>query len=169
MGRVHLRRYSTPDARTVASHTFGDSELSFGETHGELDGETGRPSVQPVPSGLGSLFSFPRSISSHEGSVRVCGPRVHVQPPRFRRTWCSRKSTFRRDSGPRLGHQGQQPLLVMLSDKTWLSWVTCWKLPRQPASGGPPPLSFTGYLQDTVLGHRLTLCSFPSPQAPGQV
>ena len=154
-GRVHLRRYSAPGAGTGAAHTSGASELSFGDARGGLDGEAGRPRVQPVPSGQGSLFSFPRSIASHQGSVSVCGPRGCGQPPGFLRTWCSRKPTFRRNSGPRFDRQGRQPLLVTWPDETWPSRVTCWKPPRQPASGGPPPPQL----------HRLPAGHHAGPQA----
>lgn len=104
---------SAPDAMTEAPHTPGVSEPSCGE-HGENSMETlAGPASSPRPLAWEARPLSPGGFS-HRRALSGCGAQAHVQPPGFLGTWCTRKVTIRGNSGPRLDHQGQELLLVLL-------------------------------------------------------
>lgn len=149
MGRVRLKCQGPQHDR--GSTPPGVSGPSCGE-HGENPMETW-PRVQPSP-------------SPQEGAVTAlpgCRVPAHIQPPGFLRTCCSRKVTGE-NSGPRLDHQGQELLLVLLPTRAGLGGS-----PREATTparpGGPHLHSYCG----TPRGPQAHIMFISPSRARGQV
>ena len=154
MGRVRLK-HRGPQHDRGSTPSRGLGALLWG-ARGEPDGDLAPRPAQPLsPGGC-----------SHRRALPGWRVPAHIQPPGFRRTCCSRKVTGE-NSGPRLDHQGQELLLVLLPTRAGLGGS-----PREattPARPGGPHLHSYCRTPRGPQAHIMFISPFPSSGASSEV
>lgn len=144
-----------PPTPRLRRHTLlGSGALLWG-ARGELDGDLAGPAPSPAP--------LPRRVQPQARPARVWGPGSHPA------SWVPEDLLLQEghwgELGPQAGLPGAGTAFGPAADKSRPRWVTTGSHhvgpPRRPptstATAGPHG------------AHRLALCSFPRPQARGQV
>lgn len=160
MGRVHVKHQRPRCHDRGSTHSWGLGALLWG-ARGELDGDPGRPCIQPTPSGLGSPAPLPRRVQSQARPVRVWGPGSRSA------SWVPgdlvhQEGHHQGELGPQAGPPGAGTAFGPAADKSRLRWVTAGSHHAGRPRGPPPPQLLKDPTGPT--GSRIMFIS-PSPSS----